>query len=129
MSLTPSLSLSLSLSHSLFSSVMSSSAGNSLTPSQLQQQHQQLLFQQQQQQQRQNHDRQYELQQQQQHELSILQRNEEIKQAKPSPDRTPAPHGAPGISILQQMFPSVKMSFGAPSAQQFQQNQPTQPRR
>lgn len=101
-----------------------------MTPSQLQQQHQQLLFQQQQQVQRQNHDRQYELQQQQQHELIILRRNEETNQSKVTvSDRTPATSqgGTPGISILQQMFPTVKMSFGVPPSQPFQQ--PTQPRR
>ena len=101
-----------------------------MTPSQLQQQHQQLLFQQQQQVQRQNHDRQYELQQQQQHELIILRRNEETNQSKVTvSDRVPPPipQGTPGISMLQQMFPTVKMFSGVPSSQPFQQ--PTQPRR
>lgn len=105
-----------------------------MTPSQPQQQHQQLLFQQQQQVQRQNHDRQYELQQQQQHELIILRRNEETNQSKaPTSERAlqPSnPQGAPGISMLQSMFPtvSVKMSsYNVPPSQSFQQ--PPQPRR
>jgi molybdopterin biosynthesis enzyme MoaB len=88
----------------------------------LQQQHQQQMFQQQQQQQRQNHDRQYELQQQQQRELSILQRVEETKANTPGISGGTGvsganPTGASGISLLQSMFPGVKMSFGAPSPQ------------